>query len=45
MDEVGRAGCHHHYLKELLGHVCATLLVDNVGSSEHDLEGDEDEDE
>lgn len=34
-----------HHLEELLGHVCATFLVDDVGSGEHDLEGDKDEDE
>jgi hypothetical protein len=32
-------------LKEFLGHVCTTALVDNVRDGEKDLEGDDQEDE
>lgn len=32
-------------LQVLLGSTCSALLVDDVGAGEHDLEGNDDEDE
>jgi hypothetical protein len=33
------------YLEELLGHVCAAALINDVGNGENNLEGDNHEDE